>query len=219
MIPVKDNIPSTGFSSVVLILILLNCGIFIYQLTLTPGEQKQLVLSAGAIPENIFSGSGSHGLPAYLTLITSLFLHGGFLHLAGNMLFLWIFGDNVEDRMGHFSFALFYLACGIAATLTHVWHNPGSSNPLIGASGSISGILGAYFLLFPKARVQVLVILIIFITTIKVPAVVFIGGWAALQFINISRGHPQIAWYAHAGGFITGLVITGAGHLKGKKDG
>ncbi len=218
MIPLKDNIPSRTFPFATLLFILINCAVFAYQLTLAPENQYKLILSAGAIPENIFSGSSAAPIPAYLTLITSLFLHGGFVHMAGNMLFLWIFGDNIEDRLGHFSFVLFYIACGTAATLTHVWHNPASPTPLIGASGAVSGVLGAYLLLFPKARIQVLVILFIFITTIKVPAVIFIGVWGALQFINISGGHPQIAWYAHIGGFITGIVITGIGFLKVKNN-
>ena len=216
MIPIKDNIPSRSFPFITLLLILINCAVFFYQLSLPPEKQHELFLAAGAIPEYIFSGSPAAGIPAYLTLITSLFLHGGFVHLAGNMLFLWIFGDNIEDRLGRFPFVLFYIACGIAATLTHVWHNPASSTPLIGASGAVSGVLGAYLLLFPKARVQVLVILFIFITTVKVPAIIFIGVWAAIQFINISGGHPQIAWYAHIGGFITGIVITGIGYMKVK---
>jgi membrane associated rhomboid family serine protease len=219
MLPLRSSIPSKTFPSVTLILILLNCAVFFYQLTIPPELQRELFLAAGAVPERIFHGKAALGLPAPLTLATSQFLHGGFVHLAGNMLFLWIFGGNVEDRMGHFPFALFFLGCGAAATLTHVWYNPDSTAPLIGASGAVSGVLGAYILLFPKARIQVLVILLIFITTVKVPAVIFIGLWAALQFINVSRGHPQIAWYAHIGGFAAGAVITAAGRLGRKTNG
>lgn len=219
MIPLRDDIPSRTFPFVTLALILANAAVFVYQAGLGPERQHELLEAAAAVPENIFAGGGAPGLPPYLRLATSLFLHGGLMHIAGNMLFLWIFGDNVEDRMGHLPFAFFYLACGIAAALTHVWHNPDSSIPLIGASGAVSGILGAYILLFPGARIQVLIVLIIFITTIKVPALVFIGGWAALQFINLSRGSPQIAWYAHIGGFVAGAVITGIGVLPRGKNG
>ncbi len=211
MIPIRDNIPSRTLPYVTLLFIVMNVSIFIYQLRLPPGRQQELIWWAGAVPVEIFSGPAegvAGGIINYATLITSLFLHGSFLHLAGNMLFLWVFGDNIEDRLGHLNFILFYLVCGVAASLTHIWHNPESTAPLIGASGSISGIMGAYLILFPGARIQTVVILLFFITTFWVPAVIFIALWAFLQFVNITRGDPGIAWFAHIGGFITGIVIT-----------
>ncbi len=218
MLPIRADISSRTFPVITLLLILANTAAFLYQLTLPHEANYKLIMSAGAIPGHIFSGTAPDGgLPAYITPFTSLFLHGGFIHLAGNMLFLWIFGGGVEDRMGHIPFGFFYLVCGAAATLTHVWYNPDSAAPLIGASGAVSGVLGAYILLFPTARIRVLVFLIIFVTTLKIPAVVFIGGWAVLQFINISRGNPQIAWYAHVGGFGAGIIITGIGYMRGRK--
>ncbi len=211
MIPLRDDIPSKRFPFITILLILINVAVFIYQLHMTPQSQQEFVKNAGAIPANIFPGSGgtaSQTLPVKITLLTSLFLHGGLLHITGNMLFLWIFGDNVEDKLGHIRFAVFYLVCGITAALTHVWHNPESGIPLIGASGAISGVLGAYLLFFPRARIQTLVFIGIFITTLRIPALVFIAVWAILQFVNISRGEPHIAWLAHIGGFITGVLAA-----------
>jgi membrane associated rhomboid family serine protease len=217
VIPIRDNIHSKTFPFAALFLIIINTAVLFYQLTLTPGENHELIYTAGAVPERIFStGANLSGLEPLLTLATSLFLHGGILHAGGNMLFLLTFGISVEDKMGHFSFLLFYLLCGVAATLTHAWYNSSSASPVIGASGAVSGVLGAYMLMFPKAKIKVLVFLLFFITTINVPALIFIGGWAALQFLNVSRGNPQIAWYAHIGGFTAGAAITGAVYLKRK---
>ncbi len=214
MLPLSDDVRLKTFPFVTLFFITANIAVFIYQMSLTPEQNRELLLLAGVIPENIFSRRNAADM---LSLLSSLFMHAGIAHLAGNMLFLAIFARSVEDRLGHFSFSVFYLVCGAAATLAHVWHNPASSAPLIGASGAISGVLGAYLLFFPRARVKVLLVLFVFITTVKVPAVIFIGAWALLQFINISRGHPQIAWYAHIGGFMTGFVITGIGLASRRK--
>lgn len=140
-----------------------------------------------------------------------MFLHGGWLHLLGNMLYLWIFGDNVEDRMGRGRFIIFYLLTGYIATLTHVYFLPHSTVPMVGASGAIAGILGAYFVLYPRAKVLTLVPIIIFITFIRIPALLFLGFWFLLQVINqtmISSPEAQsVAWWAHIGGFVAGAVL------------
>jgi membrane associated rhomboid family serine protease len=140
-----------------------------------------------------------------------MFLHGGFLHLAGNMLYLWIFGNNIEDALGHVKFVFFYLFSGLVAAYSHALIDPQSTIPMIGASGAVSGILGAYLLLFPRAKVYTLLILGIFIQVVLVPAIVVIGFWAVLQFLNglLSTGlHQQggVAWFAHIGGFLAGIV-------------
>jgi Uncharacterized membrane protein (homolog of Drosophila rhomboid) len=146
--------------------------------------------------------------------VTSLFLHGGWFHLIGNMLYLWIFGNNVEDRMGHVGFLLFYLLCGIAASLAEVFLKPGSALPTIGASGAIAGVLGAYFLLYPKAKVILLIpVFLFFFFTVQVPAVVVLGLWFVMQLfsgvsqLGISTESGGVAYWAHAGGFIAGMVL------------
>ena len=145
-----------------------------------------------------------------LTIFTSMFLHGGLFHLLGNMLFLWIYGNNVEDSMGHIKFLIFYLLCGLAASLLQAIISFDSSIPMIGASGAVSGVLSAYFLLFPKARVLTLVVLLIFITFIRIPAGLLIGFWFLSQIINAyfnDPNSPGVAWYAHIGGFLMGLFL------------
>lgn len=147
------------------------------------------------------------------TVVTAMFLHGGWMHLIGNMLYLWVFGDNVEDRLGRLQYLLFYLLTGVVANLAQVLADPQSPVPLIGASGAVAGVLGAYFLTYPRARVLTLMPLGIFITMVQVPAVVFLFLWFVLQLLNgvASIGIPQIAgqvaWWAHIGGFITGMVL------------
>jgi len=146
-----------------------------------------------------------------IKLTTTMFLHGGWLHLLGNMLYIWIFGDNVEDRMGRGRFIIFYLLTGYIATLTHVYFLPHSTVPMVGASGAIAGILGAYFVLYPRAKVLTLVPIFIFITFIRIPALLFLGVWFLLQVINqtmISSAEAQsVAWWAHIGGFVAGAVL------------
>ena len=152
------------------------------------------------------------GLPVAATVITSMFLHGGLLHVAGNMLYLWIFGNNVEDAMGRMRFVLFYLLCGFIAAYTHAFLVRTSATPMIGASGAISGVLGAYMLLYPRARVVTLVMLGFYLRTVEVPAVVVLGFWFAFQFLNavlLSGTGGGVAWYAHIGGFAAGVVLIG----------
>ncbi len=180
--------------------------IFVYQVTLLGQQRNHFILNYAAIPLFITDGQ-------YLTtLVSSAFLHGGWLHLGGNMLFLWIFGDNIEDRMGHGRFTIFYLLCAVLATLAHVAAAPDSATPLVGASGAIAGVLASYLITFPKARVRVLLIIIIFIRLIYVPAFVVIGGWAIIQFLSapasLGNDGGGVAYFAHIGGFIAGLILT-----------
>ncbi|MDD5557161.1 MAG: rhomboid family intramembrane serine protease [bacterium] len=143
----------------------------------------------------------------YLPLLASMFLHGGVFHLGLNMLFLWIFGNNVEDAMGHARFLLFYLVCGVAASALHVAANPDSAMPTVGASGAIAGVMGAYIVLFPHARVLTLVPLFFYFTLVELPAFVFLGLWFLMQLL-MARGGGNIAWYAHIGGFVAGLLLV-----------
>ena len=209
MIPLKDDTPRTTFPFVAIAILCVNIAVFIYQLTLGDFGERLFVMRAGAIPYELTRLRDLHPpdlVPIPFTIFTALFIHGNLLHLGGNMLYLWIFGDNIEDRLGHFRFLLFYLIAGIVATLSHIALAPHSHIPLIGASGAIAGILGAYLLLFPRATVSTLVFLIIYFDIIKIPAVVFLALWFLFQLINSLQG-GNIAWFAHIGGFIAGLVL------------
>jgi len=207
-IPLRDENPTSRFSWMTVSIIALNCLIFFYQY-LSPQGLQYFVLRMGAIPYEFSHGgavSGLNRLPAPLTLLTSMFLHGGFLHLAGNMLYLWIFGNNIEDFLGSFRFVLFYLLSGLAAGLTQIALTPNSQMPMIGASGAIAGVLGAYLLLYPGARVMTFVFLIIYIRIIPIPAAFVLGLWFVAQVLNIGLG-GGVAWFAHIGGFITGMAL------------
>jgi membrane associated rhomboid family serine protease len=216
MIPLKDKNPTRRFPAITILLIALNILVFMYQAML--GERLQDFISRfSLVPFDIYNAMQLHGYkPAvFMTLVSSLFLHGGWLHLGGNMLYLWIFGDNVEDKLGHGRYLFFYLLCGIAASSLHIYLNPLSTVPTIGASGAISGVLGAYLLLFPKAKVLTLVPIFIFIQIIELPAYMLLGFWFILQFFNgllslnyISAGSAEVAWWAHVGGFLTGLLLV-----------
>jgi membrane associated rhomboid family serine protease len=166
------------------------------------------------MPKRLFSGvpEASGAVPVVATLFTSMFLHGGFLHIAGNMLYLWIFGNNVEDSMGRMRFIVFYFLCGIVAAYAHALANTASTVPMIGASGAISGVLGAYLLLYPRARVLTLIAFGLYIRTVEVPAMFVLGFWFVLQFLNalVSAGAGGgVAWYAHIGGFVAGILLIG----------
>ncbi|HEY0300348.1 MAG TPA: rhomboid family intramembrane serine protease, partial [Rhizomicrobium sp.] len=153
----------------------------------------------------------SPAVPVWATLFTSMFLHAGFLHIVGNMLYLWVFGNNIEDAMGHAKFVLFYLACGIAAALTVLWMDPASHTPMVGASGAISGVLAAYMLLYPRAWVRVVVPLLIVLYPFRLRAVWVVGVWFAMQLASALMtpvSEPGTAWWAHVGGFAAGLVLT-----------
>lgn len=203
MFPIRDHNPSGRTPYVTYALIAINVIVFISYLPLF-GDERELIAfyDAYALVPARFEPQD---------LVFSMFLHGGFLHIAGNMLYLWIFGDNLEDEMGHVGFLGFYLACGIGAGMWHVLAAPGSTVPTVGASGAIAGVMGGYLLLFPKARVDILVIIIIIIRIFPVPAWVMLGLWFALQLFNGLGSDPTgggVAYWAHAGGFIIGLLLT-----------
>lgn len=206
--PYRDNNPTGSFPLITVSLIAINVLVYLFQLA--QGEQLiGFVYAWGAIPGRITGliDSPIPGTPpAPLTMISSMFMHSGPLHLAGNMWYLWLFGDNVEEAMGSRRFILFYLLGGLIATGTHVLTQPGSAIPLVGASGAISAVMGAYIYLYPKATIRCLLFVLILITTVNVPAVLFIGGWFLLQ-VFYSGGGGQVAWYAHIGGFAAGLAL------------
>jgi membrane associated rhomboid family serine protease len=228
MLPIKDYPgPRRGMPWMTWGIILLNIAIFLYQVSLG-SDAPTFMFAYSVVPFAITHGMPQTDFlvtpgpisfrtpnPVYLTLITSQFLHAGWLHIGGNMLFLYIFGDNVEDRMGHLRFLLFYLFCGIVAALTQVAVAPNATLPSLGASGAIAGVLGSYLVLFPSAKVRTIVFLFIFITLVTVPAIVLIGLWFLLQFFDgvaslshVQQGMGGVAYFAHVGGFLTGLIIT-----------
>ena len=207
-IPLKDENPTYRFPYITVLFIGLNILIFFYHSFSAPGLQYY-VLKMGAIPYEITHFTTLRGIPRIspaLSLITSMFLHGGLFHLFGNMLYLWIFGNNIEDFLGPFRFVLFYLISGLGASLTHIIFNPNSQVPMIGASGAIAGVLGAYLILYPRARILTLVFLFFFIRVIPIPAFFILGLWFFLQVFNISFG-GGVAWFAHIGGFLIGIVL------------
>lgn len=214
MIPLKDNIPSSTFPFVNILLIITNVVVFFYEVSLG-SYLEHLIYHFGIIPYKFLlqlSGETFNTLSSLIPLLTSLFLHGGWLHLGGNMLFLWIFGDNVEDLLGHFRYLLFYLLCGIGAGLTHILTQPFSHIPTIGASGAIAGVMGAYFLLFPRAKVITLVPIFFFIHFIEIPAFFFLALWFFMQlfsgtFAGYSPYSGGIAFWAHIGGFLCGMFF------------
>ena len=212
MFPIKDDNPTESRPYVTCALIGLNILIFFYQIGLEENIRTSLIFEYGFKPSQLFSNENSLNFnqSSLLTIFTSMFLHGGLFHLLGNMLFLWIYGNNVEDSMGHIKFLIFYLLCGLAASLLQAIVSFDSSIPMIGASGAVSGVLSAYFLLYPKARVLTLVVLLIFITFIRIPAGLLIGFWFLSQIINAyfnDPNSPGVAWYAHIGGFLMGLLL------------
>ena len=207
MIPLRDVIPSRTFPALVIAIIALNAFAFLFEQTLSDRELALFVREYGVVPAGFTLSS----------VFTSMFLHGGWMHFLGNMLFLWIFGDNVEDRMGHGRFVVFYLLCGAVAAFAHVMSEPGSPIPTIGASGAIAGVMGAYFVLYPHSRILTLLPLFIFWQIIEVPAVVFLGLWFVLQLFSgvgtmlmAGQGAPAggIAFWAHVAGFVAGVVLV-----------
>ncbi len=209
MIPLKDDAPRDTFPYVTIAFIVINIALFVYGLGLGYRGMNYFIYSMAAIPFEIthFSDIGVPSIVAPpFTLITAMFIHGGFFHLAGNMLFLWIFGDNIEDRLGHVKFILFYLLTGLIASSAHVLAAPDSTIPMIGASGAIAGVLGAYFVLFPRANVKTLIFLFVFVSVVRVPAVFFLGIWFLFQILSSGSG-GGIAWYAHIGGFVSGALL------------
>ncbi|RAP40161.1 rhomboid family intramembrane serine protease [Rhodovulum viride] len=207
MFPLRDHNPSSRFPIVTLALIGVNVAVFLSYLPLfsDPRAVNAFFQTWGMVPA-LMSQSGD-----WTGLLTSMFLHGGVLHLAGNMLFLWIFGDNMEDRFGHLGFLLFYLAGGVAAALFQYVIDPGSPVPVVGASGAIAAVMGGYLLLFPKARVDILIILVVIFRVIPVPAWLMLGLWFGLQLysgVSAPTGEGGVAYWAHSGGFLAGLALT-----------
>ncbi len=210
MIPFKDENPTRTFPFFTITIIVLNVLVFFVELFYA-SDMKALVYKYGAIPRNLLSMNDNRQIPAVLTIFTSMFMHGGFLHISGNMLYLWIFGNNIEDRLGHFRFLLFYILSGVVAVYANSIASPASQVPMIGASGAISGILGAYLLLYPRTRVHTLIFFGFFIQIVRVQALIVIGLWGVIQVISgiMSNGQGAqggIAWFAHIGGFLFGLL-------------
>ncbi len=206
MFPIRDHNPSGRTPYVVYALMAANILIFLTYAGILNDDQALYALFGkwAMIPANISRGIEYH------TLFSSMFLHAGWMHLIGNMLFLWIFGDNLEDELGHLKFLAFYLACGVSAGLAHVWVAPQSNVLTVGASGAIAGVMGGYLLLFPRARIDVVVVLIIFFRVFAVPAWLVLAAWLGIQFVGGLGADPDaggVAYWAHAGGFVIGLIL------------
>jgi len=204
MIPLRDTQSSYSKPVVTLLLIAVNVAAFFYELSLDDFSRNHLIAVYGVVPDRLYLGS----------LVTSMFLHGGWLHIIGNMWFLWIFGDNVEDILGHWKYLLFYLLCGVAAAVSHMTLNANSHAPTIGASGAIAGVMGAYLVKFPRARITTLVPVFIFLTTFELPAAFVLAYWFIFQIFSgfgsiaysrLSEG--GVAWFAHVGGFLAGILL------------
>jgi membrane associated rhomboid family serine protease len=205
LIPLKDDNPRVLIPFFNYGLLLCNGLIFFYQVS--QPDPQAFVQAYGAIPAHIMHASHLS------SLITAMFLHGGLMHLVGNMLYLWIFGDNIEGLMGHARYLIFYLLCGIAATMSHIVMMPASQEPMIGASGAISGVLGAYLVKFPRARILILVPIFICLTTFRIPALFVLGFWFLTQLTNglglfADVGNDNVAWFAHIGGFVAGVLLV-----------
>ena len=209
MIPIRDNIATRTYPIITVSIIFVNILIFLWMRFTLTGTEGQIVYKYyGLVPrEFITSASSRLDLVPYnvMTIFTSMFLHGGFFHLGGNMLYLWIFGNNIEDATGHGRFILFYLLAGIAAAFAQLFYDPTSNIPMIGASGAVSGVLGAYLVLYPYARIKTLLFIIIFIKIVELPAIVLLTIWFFMQVLY--SGMEGVAWYAHIGGFVFGLIM------------
>jgi len=205
MFPIRDTQPSYSRPVVTTLIIVVNVLVFLYQFSLDDYSRNYFIAHYGLIP---LSPHGS-------AFLTSMFLHGGWLHIIGNMWFLWIFGDNVEDVLGHSKYLVFYILCGLAAAMTQVAFNADSRLPMVGASGAIAGVMGAYLIKFPHSRIVTVVFVFIFFTTVEVPAVLMLLFWFFIQFFNgfWSIGYSHLsqggtAWFAHIGGFIAGMILV-----------
>jgi membrane associated rhomboid family serine protease len=216
MIPLKDMTPRRSFPLMTLLLIAANTAVFIHQISLPPRAADAFIMTYALVPSKISMALASQHyilVQALVPLFTCMFLHGGWLHIIGNMWFLWIFGANVEDRLGALPFLLFYLVCGIGSGITQALFSWGSKIPSLGASGAISGVLGAYIIFFPGSRILTLIPLFIICFTARIPAVIFIGLWFLVQFLSglgsmgaVNSG--GVAWWAHVGGFLMGMILA-----------
>ena len=223
MLPLHDINPRRSFPAVTVLLIAVNVLLFFYELSLGP-HLEAFMMSSAFVPARLFDDGAilaSEIGPEARSALLSMFLHGGWGHLLGNMLFLWVFGDNIEDRLGHLRYLLFYLLAGYAATIAHAWSAPSSTLPAVGASGAISGVLGAYLFLHPKARIVTVIWFFIFIRFVQIPAIVYLPIWFALQLFSgvaslsaVTAGGAGdadsaggVAWFAHIGGFVAGPIL------------
>jgi len=215
MFPIRDTVPNKTFPSTTWMLIIL-CGIvFLFETTLPQGILEEFTYYFGIVPAE-YTGRHRHHLPLidYLSFLTTMFLHGGWLHFLGNMWFLKIFGSKVEDRMGHGIFLVFYLMVGILASMFYIFFSPRSSMPVIGASGAIAGVMGAYYVMFPRARILTLIPIFIFPWFVELPAVFFLGWWFLIQLFSgtVAKVLPEagggIAWGGHIGGFVAGIILA-----------
>ena len=224
MIPLRDDVPSRHIPMMTLLLVAANVSAFLYQLSLEAGLEGNaraaaaFVMEFGAVPCRLTARCVAEDFPPpIVTVFTSMFLHGGLFHIGGNMLYLWIFGDNVEDTLGHLRYLAFYLLSGIGAAAAQVFMSPASTIPMVGASGAISGVLGAYLFLFPYAKVRTLVTFGFFFRIVDIPALVMLGFWIVIQVLSglmthsvASRGGAEsggVAWFAHIGGFVAGVIL------------
>ena len=213
MLPLRDENPTRTFPGFTVLLIALNLAVFFYEASLPGPLRQEMVMRRGLVP-GVITNLPSLGSEAFgsglLSVLTSMFLHGDVLHLGGNMLYLWIFGNNIEDRLGHMRFVAFYLACGLAAAATQVAALPGSLVPMVGASGAIAGVLGAYLLIFPKARILTVVPFFIFLHFVRIPAYLVLGLWFIFQILHSLMADASgggVAWFAHIGGFVAGMLF------------
>lgn len=215
MIPIKDSPRARRFPLVNVGIIVVNALVFWLELTMGPARLDGFIHRFGVVPAALWTvdfASWQGVVAAGVPVIAAMFIHGGWVHFLGNMLFLWIFGDNVEDRLGHFCYAVFYLLAGVAATAAHVFIGGPTTVPTIGASGAIAGVMGGYLILYPRARVTTLVPVFIYAYFLEIPAWFYLGGWVLLQLFSgtLSLGVPAaggVAWWAHIGGFVAGVVL------------
>jgi len=228
VVPLRDDNPVSTIPVVTYGLIGLNIAVFLYQLGLSRVGLDRWFEAWALVPAQLSeSFQGALEAPAYewITLVSSQFLHGGFFHVGGNLLYLWVFGNNIEDQLGHLRFLIFYLGCGVLAGLTQWMVDPASTVPTVGASGAIAGVMGAYILRFPRAHIVTLIPLIIFFTTIRVPAIFFLGFWFVQQALfglaslssEASWSDGGVAYWAHSGGFVFGLILGPMLGLMGPK--
>jgi membrane associated rhomboid family serine protease len=215
-VPLHDNTPLRviRFQAVTITIIVINTALFLVNGAFASDDAiLAAAISFGIVPSELFGGApvapGLDLLPEPFTLLTYMFLHGGWMHLISNMLFLWVFADNIEDAFGHVAFAILYILCGVVGGLVHVLMAPASDAPLVGASGAVSGVIGAYAVLFPRARVWILLFMRL---PLRIGAIWVLGGWFVLQLLSLflapADGEVQVAWWAHIGGFLTGLGVT-----------
>ncbi len=213
MIPLRDSTKSQTFPIVNLTIIVLNILIYFLEVSFEPYQLNQIYYAFGLVPAEVMNTiiTGSSLTPVLISFVTAMFIHGGWLHVIGNMLFLWVFGDNVEDRLGHVKYLLFYLVVGAAGSLAHIISNPFSTVPIVGASGAVAGVLGAYIIAFPRSRILALVPIFIIFTLVEIPAVIFIALWFVLQLFNgvasLGGNVNTVAYWAHVGGFVMGVIL------------